>query len=107
MAESVEPGYYRRDGEDYIVVDPAKVSDTGVIQVKSEDGARWKDAVAYRLARPGSDLRVRPAADFRRKYKPTTEEEVRARIQEAEAEESRKLAAEQGDPAATGETDNA
>lgn len=94
---TVAPGYYSRGDEDYIVLDPAKLSDTGLLEVKDDDDARWKEAVAYRLARPGSNLRIRPARGFLSKFKPTTQEEVFARIQAAEAEESKRLAAEDGD----------
>lgn len=97
---AVEPGYYRKDGEDYLVIDPFKLSDTGRIEVKDDDDARWKEGVAYRLARDGSNLRIRPARGFKSKFSPTTKEEVFARIREAEAAESKRLADEAAGEAA-------
>ncbi len=93
-------GYYTRDGKDYRAIDPAKLSDTGELLTKDSDAGNWSDATAYRSIEAGSPLYIIPTDDFLAKFRECTAEEALGRQRDREAEESRKLAAEQGDPAA-------
>lgn len=94
MARSLpEPGYYRSGEKDVLVVDPAKLADAGDLLTKDGDDARWQPAVAFRMAfQPGSPLYVLSAAVFDGRFKPTTQEEALARVQDAERAESMKAA---------------
>jgi hypothetical protein len=84
-----EPGYYRSGDKDVLVVDPAKLADTGEIVTKDGDDARWSPAVAFRMAyQAGSPLYVLSADVFDGRFKPTTQEDALKRVQERERAES-------------------
>jgi hypothetical protein len=90
-----EPGFYRSGDKDVLVIDPTKLADTGEIMTKDGDDARWKPAVAFRLAfEPGSPLYVLSADVFDGRFKETTQEEAFARVQDRERAQSVKSADE-------------
>lgn len=88
-----DPGYYRSGDKDVLVVDPVKLSDTGELVTKDGNDARWRPAVAFRMAfEAGSPLYVLSADVFDGRFKPTTQEEALERVQEAERVASRESA---------------
>lgn len=100
-AKLPEPGYYRSNDKDVIVLDPLKLSDTGELLTKDVDDARWQPCVAFRLAFvPGSPLYILSAKAFDGRFKPATYEAAMSRVRDAEVRESARLAEEEAAKAA-------
>jgi hypothetical protein len=94
MARSLpKPGYFTSNGKDVLVVDPAKLSDTGEILTKDGNDANWRSAVAFRKCEPGSPLYVLSADVFDDRFHETTGAEVHERTQQRERIASGELAA--------------
>lgn len=89
-----EPGFYRSNDKDVIVLDPATIGD-GELLTKDGDDARWSQAVAFRLAYQPSPTYVLSADVFDNRFKPTTQEEALARCQAAEMLRDKKAADEE------------
>ena len=113
MAKALpEPGYYRSGDRDVIVLDPATLGD-GDLVTKDGNDARWRPAVAFRLAFQPSPVYVLSADVFDHRFKPTTQEAALQRVQADELmrdkEAGDKARAEDGqsDGAATAEAPTA